>query len=160
MQFSTLDSSNTWVTVASFLGDLIDTTWVSNSHCSPVTDCFKNLCGRSTNIAALLLLLVSVHTTLSTTALPDMETGTLRDRPPMTRTQCNAFPPFSHSHSRSVRLHAQLSRTMLWAETSNWTSVFEFTEQQTIKLLSPQWSAQTKTELMMSLYLITFSLFY
>lgn len=52
------------------------------------------LAERSANIAALLFLLVSFHTSLTaTTSLPDMESGTRRVRPPMTRTHSDTATP-------------------------------------------------------------------
>lgn len=67
-----------------------------------ITVCLKDhsltsLAERSANIAALLFLLVSFHTSLTTTtSLPDMESSTQRVRPPMTRTHsdaCRQPPP-------------------------------------------------------------------
>ena len=70
---------------------------------TPVSSpCFKDhslnlLAGGSANIAALLFLLVSIHTSPTpTTSLPDMESGEWQVRPPMTRTRSDT--PYNPSY--------------------------------------------------------------
>lgn len=70
------------------------TTISASSQCVGKDHSSTSLAGRSANIAALLFLLVSFHISLPmTTSLPDMESGTRRVRPPMTRTRSDTPPP-------------------------------------------------------------------
>lgn len=82
-----------WRSYGFFFNNTIQNQRKPNNHSSLITVCFKDhsltlLAGRSANIAALLFLLVSIHTSLTTTtSLPDMESSTRQVRPPMTKTR-------------------------------------------------------------------------